>query len=366
MSHTHGITRLGLQNFRSYDALSLSITAKHVIITGQNGIGKTNLLEAISLFSVGRGLRGTAPHEWRKTGTYDTWGISITLEDDTTLITRGGSSDGKQQRRQFLFQNAPLSSQADLAEYVAVVWLTPQMDGLFLDEAAARRKFFDRLIYAVHPQHAQHLQRYEQALRQRNRNLKERASDALIRAWNPVLVAEGVALAAARLEKTAQLNDAFTTMNTPFPLPELKWIGAIEDYLQNNSALATEDFFHAQLEAQLEHDRITGQTRIGVHRSDVETWHRTKNIPVSQCSTGEQKALLLSLVLAHADWLKSIVPERPLLLLLDDVAAHLDANRQQQLFEWAMSLPAQLWLTGAEEGPFSALSENVQHIKLPI
>lgn len=362
MADTQGITRLAVQNFRNYAQEAIEIHAKHVIITGANGVGKTNLLEAISLLSPGRGLRGASPADWRKADApvEQGWGISVTLDDGTTLSTRG---QGDEARRQILHQQAPLSSQADLAELLAVIWLTPQMDGLFLDEAAARRKFFDRLIYAAHPYHAEHLNRYEHALRQRNRNLKERSSDALIRTLHPILVAEGVAIAAARIEKTQSLNDAFDKMDTPFPLPRVTWTGAIEEFLQNNSALATEEYFLHQLEKNLEQDRIIGQTRLGVHRSDVATTHRTKNIPVSQCSTGEQKALLLSLVLAHAAWLKMLEPERPLVILLDDVAAHLDPDRQQQLFQWAMSLPAQIWMTGTES---ITLSGDVQKIKLPL
>lgn len=349
-----GITRLAVQNFRSYGAFACDIEAKHIIITGPNGIGKTNLLEAISLLSPGRGLRNASPLEWRKNNSDGAVGIALGLDEDM-LTLRHNKGD---KRRTIQFRNASITSQNNLAELLSIVWLTPQMDGLFLDEAAARRKFVDRLIYAAHPEHAGHLQRYEQALRQRNKFLKERAPDSMIRAWHPILVAEGVAIAAARLEKTQQLNEAFARMDTPFPLPLLTWRGTVEQCLSESTALGTEELYALQLETNLDQDRMLGQTRLGIHRSDVSTIHRTKNIPVSQCSTGEQKALLISMVLAHAEWLKQLEPERPVILLLDEVTAHFDPKRREQLFEWASSLPVQIWMTGTEENDFAVLKET--------
>ncbi len=353
-SHLQGLTQLTLQNFRNYGDASFSLQAKHIVITGPNGIGKTNLLEAISLFSPGRGLRNATAEEWHRNNSTGPMGLAVTLADTSRLVIRHTQED---KRRKITFENTPITTQAALAELLSIVWLTPQMDGLFLDDASARRKFFDRLIYAAHPEHAAHLQRYEHALRQRNKALKERASDTLIRAWNPLLVAEGVAIAAARLEKTQQLNEAFEKMDTPFPLPLLSWRGTVEQCLSESTALGTEELYAMQLETNLEQDRILGQTRLGVHRSDVMTRHREKNIPVSQCSTGEQKALLLSLVLAHAAWLKHLEPERPLLVLLDDVVAHLDNKRREQLFRWIESLAAQTWMTGTEAADFASLDQ---------
>src|SRR5690606_3326758 len=218
---------------------------------------------------------------------------------------------------------------------------------------------------AAHPAHAAHLARYDHALKQRNRLLKDKASDALIRSLHPVLVAEGVAIAAARVEKIDQLNAAFANMETPFPLPHLAWEGRIESGLRENSARVVEEDYARLLDESIGEDRLIGQTRRGVHRSDVAVMHTGKNMKASQCSTGEQKALLLSLVLAHAQWLKTIHPERPLVLLLDEVAAHLDETRRAQLFLWIEKIPAQTWLTGTDAALFAPLSSALR-INLPI
>lgn len=358
------IKRLGVQNFRNYAQLSLDSDAPAVVLTGPNGVGKTNLLEALSLLAPGRGLRGAKPAEWTMANAAGPWGVSITLDDDQRLTTTAPDKPGSQ-RRKVAHEGAPLSSQAQLAEYLAIVWLTPQMDGLFLAEAGTRRKFIDRLVYAVNPDHAVRLYRYEHALRQRNRLLKEKAAPALIRSLHPVLVAEGVAIAAARLENTEQLNQALEEMTGAFSLPHLQWSGQVEQWLQEKDALSVEDLYRAALDQAVDEDRMTGQTRLGVHRSDVLATHRQKNIPASLCSTGEQKALLLSLVLAHAQWLKTLQPERPLVLLMDDVAAHLDPDRRRDVFAWIRELPVQAWFTGTESAMFSALDDRALFYQLP-
>jgi len=360
-----GIKRLGLQNFRNYSQLSLDTNAPGIVLTGANGIGKTNILEAISLLSPGRGLRGAKPAEWTKANASGPWGVSITLEDDQRLSTTAPEKPTSLRRR-VTHEGATLSSQAQLAEYIAIVWLTPQMDGLFLAEASTRRKFIDRLVYAINPDHAVRLYRYEHALRQRNKLLKDKAPAALIKSLHPVLVAEGVAIAAARLENTEQLNHALQDFVSAFPLPHLQWKGQIEQWLQEKDALSVEDLYRTALDQAIEEDRLVGQTRLGVHRSDVLATHIQKQIPASLCSTGEQKALLLSLVLAHAQWLKTLQPERPLVLLMDDVAAHLDPNRRRDVFEWIQALPVQAWFTGTEPAMFQALQDTALFFELPL
>lgn len=370
-----GISRLAVQNFRSYDTFVLDVHAPQIVLTGANGIGKTNLLEAISLLSPGRGLRGAKPADWTRKGggaRYVApigqalpWGVSLTLEDGQRVSTMAPEKAGARNRALF-HEGAPLASQALLAEFLAVVWLTPQMDGLFIGEASLRRKFVDRLVYAVNPDHAVRLYRYDHALRQRNKLLKERAPAALIRSLHPVLVAEGVAIAAARLEVTEKLNEALYGFISPFPLPSLEWSGQIEQWLQEKDALSVEDLYRHSLDTSIEEDRSNGQTRLGVHRSDVLATHRQKRLAAAQCSTGEQKALLLSLILAHAQWLKTLQPDRPLILLLDDLGAHLDTERRADVCRWIAGLPVQSWFTGTEPEMFGALSGQAQFIQLPL
>ncbi len=356
---------MGLQAFRSYEFTRFDASAQQLVLLGPNGVGKTNILEAISLLAPGRGLRGASPAEWRRINDTAPWKIVATLEDGARIATGAPAENPDSPRRVTFYDDNALGAQAELAEILAVVWLTPQMDGLFLDDATARRKFIDRLVAAAHPAHAAHLARYEHALKQRNKLLKERAANALIRSLHPVLVAEGVAIAAARVEKIDQLNAAFAGMETPFPLPHLAWEGVIENALREKAARVVEAEFAALLDASIAEDKIIGQTRRGVHRSDVSVRHTEKNIPASQCSTGEQKALLLSLVLAHAQWLKAVQPDRPLILLLDEVAAHLDETRRAQLFSWIESIPAQTWLTGTDQALFAPLA-TAWRMKLPI
>jgi DNA replication and repair protein RecF len=360
-----GIDRLGLQSFRNYSLLSLETHASQILLTGANGIGKTNILEAISLFAPGRGLRGATSAEWRRLNDATSWRLTVQLEGGERLTTGAPLDKPDAARRQILHENVGLSSQAELAEYLAIVWLTPQMDGLFLSDAAARRKFVDRLVYAVHPEHAVHLARYEHALRQRNKLLKDKASAELIRAFHPILATEGVVIAASRLECTERLNRALDTMQTQFPLPELQWQGDIEALLQDKAAVAVEQIYHERLDHNIDHDRLIGQTRLGVHRSDVAVINRQKNIAAAQCSTGEQKALLLSLVLAHAQWLKTIEPQRPLILLLDEVTAHFDETRRRDMFDWVTSIPAQAWFTGTDAEMFAPIADRTLHYTLP-
>lgn len=360
-----GIIRLGLRNFRNYEEFAIDTPVSHLVLTGANGVGKTNLLEAISLLSPGKGLRGAKPAEWTRDHSSGHWGVSLTLGDGQKLATTAPVKAATA-RRSITHEGANLSSQAMLAEYLAIVWLTPQMDGLFLGDAASRRKFIDRLVYTINPDHAVRIYRYEHALRQRNKMLKDRAPVALIRSLHPVLVSEGVAIAAARLENTQQLNDALSKTETTFPLPFLQWSGQVETWLQEKDAQSVEDLYRAQLDAQTEEDRIIGQTRTGVHRSDVMAFHRGKNIPAWQCSTGEQKAMLLSLVLAHAQWLKIWQPHRPVILLMDDIAAHLDPDRRREVFDWIASMPVQAWFTGTERSMFSALENSAMFLALPL
>lgn len=361
----NGVVRLGLGAFRNHGALHVQTDNKYNIIIGPNGAGKTNILEALSLLGPGRGLRGATPDIWRCDGDTGPWGVSAHFADGLHLATHAPHTNPAAKRRAVSVNRHPLRLQAELADYAAILWLTPQMDGLFLDDAAARRKFIDRLVYAAHPEHAVHLARYDHALKQRNRLLKERADTALIRALDPVLVAEGVAIAAARLDKTAALNAAFDTMDTPFPLPQLGWVGMVEHALLNGATAAeTEKFFTDTLYARLDDDRAAAMTRTGVHRSDVLVTHRAKNRAASECSTGEQKALLLSLVLAHATWLAHVRPHAPVILLLDEVAAHLDADRRAQLFMQLDRIHAQVWITGTDAALFDALSGRAHFIYL--
>ncbi len=360
------LTRLMLRDFRSYGALTLGLDSRVVVLTGENGAGKTNLLEAVSLLGPGRGLRGARLAElariapegrlpWAAAGRFrGPWGAFD--------IGTGTPEGGPIERRSFRLDGQPVRGGADLADRVAAVWLTPGMDRLFQDGAGDRRRFLDRLAWALEPGHARQVAAYESAMSQRNRLLARDgprggggADPAWLSALEDAMARHGVALGAARRTLVARLNAALADGVTgafPIALLALQCPGAAA--LDEAPALAVEDRLRVEWEAARPRDAAAGVTVAGPHRADLLATHAAKGLPAALCSTGEQKALLVSTVLAHAALIAAARGFAPL-LLLDEVAAHLDATRREALFAALAALPAQAFLTGADPAVFAPL-----------
>ncbi len=368
------VRQINISHFRSHDALRLDLrrpdsTAGTIVLTGPNGAGKTNVLEAVSLLAPGRGLRSAelAELKSRAADANDLWAVSAEVETHTggTLrIGTGEDRDGK--RRVIRIDGQTARSQNELSDLVAAVWLTPQMDRLFLDGTSARRKFLDRLVAAASPAHATHLNRYDKALRERLNLLHNNGDAQWIASLEAQLAADGVAIAAERramIDSLQQHATALGTVAPAFPLPQLFAQGWTEEQIAARAGVDVEDELRAKLHASRAADREANRTAVGVHRSDLAVFFGGRDLPAAQCSTGEQKALLVSIVLAHARMMQAqrgFVP----LILLDEVAAHLDAARRAQLFAQLRALQGQVWLTGTDESVFSPLASEARMVRL--
>ncbi|WP_307139132.1 DNA replication/repair protein RecF [Pseudoroseomonas cervicalis] len=357
------LTRLMLQDFRSYAQLDLRFQAGVVVIAGRNGVGKTNLLEAISLLTPGRGLRNARAGELgRREGEESRpWTIAGHFDGPSGPMTIGTGQDPASDRRGFRLDGAPLRSQAELSAQIAALWLTPQMDRLFQEGASGRRKFLDRLVWAREPSHARDVASYESAMSQRNRLLAEGRRDARwLAALEDTMARHAVAAIAARRTSCGQLNATLRAgIAGAFPAARLELLCPIAAALEEEPALAVEEALRDGLAADRARDAAAGGARQGAHRTDLRLVLLPKEIPAELCSTGEQKALLVSTVLAQAALVAAHRGFAPL-LLLDEVAAHLDPDRRAALFAALDALPAQCFLTGTEEAPFAPLQGRAQ------
>ena len=338
-----GLVRLTLSNFRSYSDALITPGFGLVVLTGENGAGKTNVLEAVSLLSPGRGLRGASLSEMARSGGSGGFAVAARL-GDVDLGT--GTTPSAPERRQVRINGAQASA-TSLAEWLSVLWLTPAMDRLFLEGAGGRRRFLDRLVLALAPAHAVHASRYEAAMRARNKLLGEGAPDlGWLSALEARMAEHGAALAAARSNAVAALVERLASAaEGPFARAGIAlggWNGDDTDALL------------ADLARGRSRDAAAGRTLSGPHRTDFLVTHLGKNQPAERCSTGEQKALLLGLVLAHADLVAERTGGRPI-LLLDEVAAHLDPSRRAALFERLEAAGGQVWMTGTEASLFAGI-----------
>lgn len=362
------LTRLMLRDFRSYRDLTVPFQGQVVVVAGENGVGKTNLLEAISLLGPGRGLRGARTNELgrQQDGTPQPWAAAGRFEGPWGGFDLGSGTPegGPPERRVFRLDGAPAKSQAQLAERVAAVWLTPQMDRLFQDGASDRRRFLDRLVWALEPHHAREVAAYESAMSQRNRLLAEgRADPAWLAGLEDAMARHGVAASAARRTLVGQLNASLAEGVTgAFPAARLDLACPTAAALETVPALAVEDQLRAQLAATRGRDAAAGATVQGPHRMDLTFVHVPKGLPAALCSTGEQKALLVSVVLGHATLIAAARGFAPL-LLLDEVAAHLDAPRREALFQALVNLPAQSFLTGTDMAVFEPLGTAAERFR---
>ena len=361
------LTRLTLTDFRNYAGLRLDVSAPLVALTGPNGAGKTNLLEAISLLTPGRGLRGASFEDLARHGGASTWAIAsevATFEGTVSLGTGwSGQSDGNEgaaQSRLVVIDGHVQKSSSTLAQYMRQLWLTPAMDRLFAGPASDRRRFLDRLVAAFDPEHGARVLVFEKVMRERNLLLEEPRADA---AWLTSLEAHmaeaAVAIAAARLHAVEALRRHIGEARTAsaFPWAQVAVEGEIESLVAVMPAVRVEDEYRKILRDSRAADRGAGRTLRGPHRSDFSVSHGPKNMPAGLCSTGEQKALLIGLILAQARAVKGESQIAPV-LLLDEVAAHLDRQRREGLFQALAALGCQAWMTGTDAGLFEGLGHD--------
>ena len=355
------LTRLILDDFRSYARLRLEIGPRPVVLTGPNGAGKTNLLEAISFLTPGRGLRGSRLGEVDRIGGGSwTVGARVLGPRGPADVVTARAQDGERERRVTRIDGAAAPSQAALAEILSVVWLTPAMDRLLSEGAGGRRRFLDRLVLAGDPGHAAASASYGQALRERLRLLRAgRLEPAWLGALERRAAAAGVAVAAARRQATRDLAAALAQAPGWLPQPELSLEGEVEGWLDELSALDAEARFAAALAASRRTDAESGTTAIGPHRSDLMVHDRASGRPAREASTGQQKACLIAVILAEAR-LRAAAGEQQPVLLLDEALAHLDPERRAALFAELGALGAQAWLTGTEAAPFAPLRAHAQ------
>jgi len=369
-----GVTRLVLTDFRNYREARLTLGTASVVLTGPNGAGKTNLLEAVSFLAPGRGLRGAKLSEIDRRqragsgGSSQGWAVAAVVATRRGTLRIGTGHDvGLQptgERRIVRIDGEPARGQAVLGERLGVVWLTPSMDRLFLEGPSGRRRFLDRLVLGLDPAHGSHVAAYEQALRERSRLLRDGPADsAWFAALEKVMAARGVAVAAARRDAVQQLDRVCAEADGPFPRARLRLIGMVEDWLEAMPALAAETKLASVLAANRQADAQAGGALIGPHRSDLAVALADKDIAAELASTGEQKALLISILLAHAR-LQQVVRGEPPLLLLDEIAAHLDASRRAALFDALLRLDSQTWLTGTDEALFAPLRCQAQFLSV--
>ncbi len=356
-----------LTDFRNYPHLRLETDLRPVVLAGANGAGKTNILEALSFLTPGRGLRsarlGDVGRRTPEESAGRPWAIAADIETPAGVVRVGtGIEAGAEERRAVHIDGKAVRGASSLAQYLSAIWITPAMDRLFTDSPGERRKFIDRLVTALDSEHASRCAAYDQAYRRRTRLFRDGATDAAwYEALEDTLARYGVAVAAARRDTIARLNDALSDAEGPFPAAHLMLSGFVDDCLKDHAAVDAEDMLRRELEVSRQSWAVGHEPPVtpGPNRSDVRVVMRSTGRPASECSTGEQKALLISIVLAHVA-LKAQQRGQPPLILLDEVVAHLDEDRRQHLFERILETGAQAWLTGTDAAIFAGLGDAAQ------
>ncbi len=363
------IERLTLTDFRCYDSARIETGGRTVVLTGPNGAGKTNVLEAVSLLTPGRGLRRSNLSDVARQDTGQNlnqhgrdaspsraWAVAARVATPTGVADIGtGLTEPGAEKRTVRIDGENARNQAALSEYLDAQWLTPQMDRLFIDGRSARRHFLDRLVYGYDPAHSGRISAYEHAMRERARLLRDGGADtAWLSALEDTMATKGVAVAAARSELVDRLGRFCRAPHGPFPAAELTIDGDVERWLEAGPALEAEDKLRSALTASRVQDGAVGGAQVGPHRSDLHVRHLDNGQAAELCSTGEQKALLISIVLADARMAAAERGRVPV-LLLDEVAAHLDQQRREALFAELLAIGAQVWLTGTDRSLFEPL-----------
>lgn len=357
-----GVRRLALTDFRSYASLDLAVDARLIVLTGDNGAGKTNLLEALSLLAPGRGLRRAEIREFARRDGCGGFAVAAELATRTGDVRLGTGIESQANAptlRKYRIDREPAPSIRAFCDHVRVVWLTPAMDGLFIGPAGERRRFLDRLVLSLDADHAARVTALERALRGRNRLLEE--GPGADRGWLDAIEEEAaglaVAIAAARIETVARLSAHILKTrekDSLFPWAELTVRGDVETLVKDFPALKAEEIYRGILRDHRSRDAIARRALIGPQASDLCVWHGPKQVPAAQASTGEQKALLAGLVFAHARLVSAMSGLAPL-ILLDEIAAHFDPIRRDALFRVTESLEGQIWFSGADPLLFKAI-----------
>ncbi|MGH6795993.1 MAG: DNA replication/repair protein RecF [Methylocella sp.] len=365
------VRRLALADFRSYASLDLAIDARLVVLTGENGAGKTNLLEALSLLAPGRGLRRAELKDCARRNGGGGFAISAELETQKGAVQLGTGVEPQGDApllRKYRIDREPVRSMRGFSDHVRVVWLTPAMDVLFIGPAGDRRRFLDRLVLAIDADHGTRVASLERALRSRNRLLEE--GPGADRGWLEAIEREAaelaIAIAAARFETISRLSALVAETRdiaSPFPWADVALEGDVERLVRTWPALKAEDIYRGILRGNRSRDAAARRTLTGPQASDFCVRHGPKQIPAAQASTGEQKALLAGLVLAHARLVAATSGIAPL-VLLDEIAAHFDPVRRVALFEALETLGGQIWLSGADGASLGIVEKRALTLKV--
>ena len=347
------LSQLTLHNFRNYPELRLEAASGFMVFSGENGAGKTNILEALSLLAPGRGLRRAALRDMAYQYGPGDFAVAAQLGD----VQIGTGTDPETPERRKTRINEASAPTNNLAEWLSILWLTPAMDRLFMEGAAGRRNFLDRLVMALEPAHARNCARYEAARRERNRLLADSylGDKSWLEGLDTQLAKYGSSVAEARHRMVLALNQKLEESDSKiFATPALQ---LADDLLHSEHQL------HQMLQQNQSADRAAGRTLQGPHRADLNVLHAAKQQQAEKCSTGEQKALLFSIILAHADLIAERRECRPI-LLLDEVAAHLDPQRRAALFQKLAERGGQVWLTGTEPALFNDIPDSALHFEV--
>ncbi|MBB3290733.1 MULTISPECIES: DNA replication/repair protein RecF [unclassified Rhizobium] len=363
MPNKVSISRLKLTDFRNYAAAALTLDGRHVVLTGDNGAGKTNLMEAVSLLSPGRGLRRAAYADVTRVNAPGGFSIFAELEgmDGSVEIGTGIDTMDESTARRLRINSTPAKTVDELTDHLRVLWLTPAMDGLFTGGSSERRRFLDRLVLSLDPAHGRRASDFERAMRSRNKLLSENRFDpSWLAGIEEQMASLGIAMAIARQEMLGLLSRliAETRETTPFPSAALELSGFLDGQF-DRPAVDLEDAYADMLRERRYRDAAAGRTLDGPHRADLLVRHCEKDMEAERCSTGEQKALLVGLILAHARLVGNLTGYAPI-LLLDEIAAHLDEGRRAALFDLIDGLGGQAFMTGTDKSMFSALGERAQ------
>jgi DNA replication and repair protein RecF len=359
------ISRLRLNAFRNYHAAGLDIDGRHVVLVGPNGAGKTNLLEAVSLLAPGRGLRRAAFEEVAALGSEGNWAVAATVEGPDGPADIGTGAGEREGPRRVRINGANAKTVEEMSAYLRVLWLTPAMDGLFTGPAAERRRFLDRLVTTLIPDHSASVSAFEKSMRHRNRLLEEDNDPRWIAAVEQQMATEASAMHFARADSLAHLQQLIDESlgDQSFPAAILSLTPLFEDGHEPVSSTALETELRERWAGARALDRAAGRTLFGPHRVDFEVVHAQKQMPAALGSTGEQKALLIGLILAHARLVARMTNITPF-LLLDEIAAHLDPDRRAALFVALDGLGTQCFLTGTDAMLFEALGPRAQTVSV--